>query len=245
MKKLLLIPLFVIGLMSCTSHDDTISSDEDVFNTDIQNLYDEYRTSAQEEIGATMDALNAPNTRADVSQKMSGSVMVEYLASLSSEEVDSLYNQYCTSEEELKYDNFTDSIISVLIDNSSLEEVQALFNFKTSYIENGGHNITMLVSAISNVSPLIKNCMISCAANIDEFIDVVPQTRAANSWCLHELSLKLAKSYAEDGIADVVLDMIGVPGVDVAGALILAGYDLYSSIEMAYEYDKCCATHVS
>lgn len=245
MKTLLMIPLLVIGLISCTSHDDIVSSDEDVLNQDIQNLYDEYKADTQEEIGTTMGVLNATNSRAAITQKMTGSVLVEYIASLSSEKVDSLYSQYCTSEEELKYDNLTDSIISVLIENSSLEEVQKLFNFKNEYIESGGHNMTMLVSAISDVSPLIKNCMISCAANVDEFIEVVPQSRAANSWCLHQLSLKLAESYAVNGIADVALGMLAVPGADAVGALVLAGYDLYSSIEMAHEYNMCCVTHVS
>lgn len=249
MKKLLLIPLFVLGLISCTSNDDIASSEENVLNSDIQNLYNEYRANAQEGIGTTMDALNATKSRASNSDKVSGTALVEYIASLSAEEVDSLYNQYCTSEEEEKYDNYTDSLISVLIDNSSLEEVQNLFNFTNSYIENGGHNMTMLSSAVSNVSPLIKSCMISCAANIDEFLTVAPQSRAANSWCLHQLSLKMAESSVMNGVADVVGDvavgMIGVPGVDVAGALILAGYDLYSSIEMAHDYNMCCATHVS
>ena len=39
--------------------------------------------------------------------------------------------------------------------------------------------------------------------------------------------------------------MIGVPGVDVVGALCLAGYDLYDTVIMAHEYNLCCLKYVS
>lgn len=239
----------MIGLLSCTSNDDIASSEENEQNTGIQTLYNAYKINAQKGIETTMAALNAPKSRATSHNKVPGLVLVEYLASLSNETVDSLYNQYCNSEENLKYDNYTDSLISVLVEGSSLEEVQNLFNFTNSYIENGGHNMAMLSASASKASPIIKNCIISCAANIDEFSDISSQSLPSESWCLRQLALKMAESSVMNGIADVVgdiaVDMIGIPGVDVAGALILLGYDLYSSIEMAHDYKMCCLTHLS
>ena len=109
--------------------------------------------------------------------------------------------------------------------------------------------MAMLSTTASKASPLIKNCMISCAANIDGFSNIAPQSIHAEQWCLRQLLLKMAESSVTNGIADVVGDIavetIGIPGIDVAGALILLGYDLYSSIEMAHDYKMCCLTHVS
>lgn len=206
-------------------------------------MYNMYRDQAQKAIGCTMNTLKSPNSRASNSSSTSGLQLVEYLVSLPSEEIDSLYNQYCTAEEELKFDNFIDSVMEAIIDNSSIEEVQILYNFKNSYIDCGGHNMEFLLVAIHNVSPLISDCMISCAANIDEFLDNTPQSRTTNLGCLEELTHKMAASYATSGIAEVGLALIGIPDVDIVGSLLSAGYDFYSAIEMAHDYDRCSAMH--
>lgn len=249
MKRLLLIPMLVLGLMSCTSNEDPIASEENQSLSEITEKYESYKVSAQDDIEQTYQALAGSESRSEGVTSISGSELIQLLSSLPVETVDSLYRLYCTPQIEQEYDNRYDEAIDELIKQSSLEEVQQFYNFTNSYIENGGHSMVMLAEAIKDKAPIIQECMIGCAASIDEYLNTVPESRAANSYCLHELTLKMAESAIQNEVVDiageVAVAMIGVPGVDVAVALGLAGYDLYDSIKMAHEYNMCCVTHVS
>lgn len=111
-------------------------------------------------------------------------------------------------------------------------------------MECGGNNMILLETACKDVSPIIKECMICSAATIDEFVETIPpKTRNADSWCIAELSLKLAESYIEGDIAKVAIDLI--PGAGVVAGCIMAGIDLYSTIKLAHEYDMCRINRVS
>ncbi|MDE5957527.1 MAG: hypothetical protein K2G78_04370 [Muribaculaceae bacterium] len=249
MKKLLLINMLVLGLMSCTSNEDPIASIEDQSLSEITEKYDNYKASAQYDIEQTYKALAGSKSRSKGITSISGSELIQLLSSLSVETVDSLYRLYCTPQIEQEYDNRYDEAIDELVKQSSLEEVQQFYNFTNSYIENGGHSMVMLSESIKGRAPIIQECMIGCAASIDEYLNTLPESRAANSYCLQELTLKMAESAIQNEVVDIVGDaavaMIGVPGADVAVALGLAGYDLYDSIKMAHEYNLCCVTHVS
>lgn len=180
---------------------------------------------------------------------MSGSELLTFLTSMPEQKVDSLYNEICTPSNAQKYEEAYSEALDELTQQSSFAEIIKLANFTDAYIESGGNNLEMLSDATKNVTPIIKTCMIACASNIDEFIGYDPKSRAANSYCLQKLKLSMAKSVLENEVieigGDILIDMIGVPGVDVLGALLLAGYDLHGAISMAHDYNMCCATHVS
>ena len=249
MKRLHLIPLLVLGLMSCTSNEDSVQSENDKSLIEIEEKYENYKASTQEGIGQAYQVLAGTESRTESAASISGSEFVFLLSSLPVETVDSLYMLYCTPQMEQEYNNLYDACIDELIKQSSLDEVQQFYNFTNSYIENGGHNFTMLAEALKDKTPIIQECMIGCAASIDEYIVVAPESRAANSYCLHQLTLKMAESAVQNEVVDILGDVavsaIVVPGVDVVGALCLAGYDLYDAVMMAHEYNLCCMKYVS
>ncbi len=234
--------------MSCTSNEVPILEDEDKTLIEIGEIYESSQINTQKSLGQIYVALYGSKSRSNMSDLITGTELIRLLTSMPVETVDSLYNIYCTPQKEEEYDNCYKTSIDELIRLSSLDEVLQMLDFTDSYIENGGHNMTTLAEAIKNKTPIIQECMIRCAAGIDEFIGT-SASRSSNAYCLHELQLEMAKSAVENEVIDVVGDamvsMIGVPGVDAAGALVLAGYDLYSSLEMAHKYNMCCATHVS
>ena len=148
------------------------------------------------------------------------------------------------AEEEYNY-NYN-IITESLIENSSIEEVQTLYNFTDKYIECGGHNMDLLIQETQPVSPIIEDCMIRSAATIDEFIPDNSDYRVASSHCISDLYHKLIESYVDEAIAEGVgAALAAFPEIDVAYQLVCAGVDLYESIKLAHEYNICCAKSAS
>lgn len=245
MKKFFIIPLLVLGLNSCTSSDDPIQPESERASSEIAKKYEASKENTKKQIGETLKMLDGSNSRSVDNTVVSGREFVDYIANMPIEVIDSLYKEYCTLQMEQKYDEAYEATIDLLIENSSLEEVQVLFDFINTYEKYGGNNISLLEKTCKNVSPIIQECMIRSAASIDEFYIIVTETRSrgADSWCLQQLSLKLVQSSIEGDIADVVIDLI--PGADVIGACIMAGMDLYGALKTAHEYEMCRVTHVS
>lgn len=253
MKKLLFISFALLCMISCTNYAELSLSQEESLS-EVEQKYQSYKTSAQESIQLVLESLGKPNARSNEDSTMTGDALVLFLASIPKDTIDSLYYLYCTPEAKVKYEILQDTIESIIIQESSLEEYQKLNYFTDSYIESGGHNLSMLQNATRNVSPIIKDCMISSAASIDEFSSITqyqpsPQTLEYNSYCLHMLARKTIKSAVLGGFTNAVVEIgmstLGIPGVDLVTGLILAGVDLYSAIELAHEYNMCCLTHLS
>ena len=241
--------MLALGLVSCSSNEDSVQIEDDKSLSEIAERHENYKASTQGDIVVAYQTLTGEGSRSGGAISISGPELVSLLSSLPVETVDSLYMIYCTPQIEQEYDNRYYAAIDELIKQSSLEEVQQFYNFTSAYIGDGGHNIPMLAEAIKNKTPIIQECMIGCAARIDEYIADMSESRAANSYCLHQLTLKMAESAVQNEVVDVIgdlaVDMIGVPGVDVVGALCLAGYDLYDAVMMAHEYNLCCLKNVS
>lgn len=253
MKKLLLLPLLLLSVFSCTSNEDSIQPNENSSISEISKKYEAHKIKKQNEIGHTYNLLTGKRTRSESQTAVSGAEFLQLLSTMPSETVDSLYQQYCTPEIEQEYEDLYYESMDKLIEQTSAEEVQQLHNFARSYIEQGGNNMNFLSESIQNRPAVIQECMIRCAASIDEYLDSVRmypiEFRGPNSYCFYQLILKIAESSVENEIIgtieDALLPLICVPGFDVAVALISEGLDLYDALKLAHEYNMCCATHVS
>ncbi|WP_300300678.1 hypothetical protein [uncultured Muribaculum sp.] len=245
MKKFLLLVVPILSLIAC-SNEELIPNVENNQLQEIQQKYEATKSNARINFGGLAAVISGHNTSRSESSPMTGNDYVQFLASLPKEKVDSLYEIYCTPSMEATYENNIDIVEQALIDNSSIEEVQALYNFTDSYIQSGGHNMTLLINESQQVSPLISDCMVISAATIDEFILDNSDYRLATSHCIRDLYVKLVEMYTGNVIAEGVCSWLAaVPGLDALTQLVMAGCDLYSAIKLAHEYNICCATSVS
>lgn len=249
MKKLLLSILLALGFMSCSSNEEIILNEEAISFSELTEKYDSYKVLSQENIAQTYQELTGSKARSAGTTSVTGAELIQLLSSMPKETVDSLYKYYCTPTIEQEFSSNYDICLDELEKHSSIVEVQQFFDFINTYIETGGHNLIMLANNLKGKAPIIQECMIGCAASIDEYLGTIPQSRSADAYCLHQLSLKMAESAFTNELISIVADaslaMIAAPGADVALGLCLAGYDLYSSLKMAHDYNMCCATHVS
>lgn len=227
-------------LTSCENNDYPVPPKHH-YNQIISSKYIVSKSDINNSILQTMHIMGAPNNRTSI--EITGNDLVNFVSSLPKEYVDSLYLIYCNPDNELQYEDYLDDIDLGLVKETSESDVDQLYTFINSYKEVGGNNMQMLETACYKKPLIIQECMISCAAIIDTFSLDYPISRNANSWCLHELTLKLMESIIEGKIADIAIDFI--PGANVIGACVMAGMDLYSAIKTAHEYEMCCVTHVS
>ena len=249
MNRTFLFSVILLGLISCTSKEEPIQKGEDKSIVEISDIYENYKSETQEEIGFVYNILAGKGSRSNELEPVYGEDLIHLIISLPDETIDSLYNQYFSSQTEQTMDSIYDASVDELLKQSSAEEIQQLYQFTNLYIENGGHNMEMLANAIKDKTPIVQNCMICCAANIDEYILTTTLSRTNDEYCLRQLTTKMAESAVQSGIMDIAggaaVALIAAPGADVVIPLFLMGYDLYSAIKVAHEYNRCVATHIS
>ncbi|ROT11178.1 hypothetical protein [Muribaculum intestinale] len=245
MKFFALFPLLSFMLLACTTTDEPIYNNDVMDRQEIQQKYDVFKALTIDNLNNSLSIILNSNSRSP-STINNGNEYIDILTNLPVETVDSLYHIYCTPSAEILYNDNFDIILQALTDNSSIEEVQALYNFTDEYIANGGHDMELLYHESQQVSPIIGECMISCAAAIDEFILDESDYRIATSHCIRDLCIKLIEMGIDNAVSEVVDGLLSTfPGVDVAYELFTAGCDLYSAIKLAYEYNQCCLTSIS
>lgn len=242
MKKALLFFLSALLLTSCSlmEYENPIVNNNE---SDWQSLYEDQKHKTSEDLKAVYKKITV-ETRTSETTEFSIREFCNYLINCPSTEIDSLYNIYCTKEIENIIDERFDYSLKLLEENTSSYEVTKLFDFIKTYSENGGCDIEFLKAQIEGVSPLIQDCMVRAAGSIDFIFGEMNQTRGGVEYCFHRMMIGLAGDMAESVIVDeITATLAPYPGIDVAATLIAAGYDTYTAIKAAYEFDLCCATH--
>lgn len=241
-------------LSSCSLNDDLISNNSNERNIDeieIEQNYAESYNKMQLRILSKIDKLNNIigdkrfDTRSEVCNSCMescdscyGGPLVNVLINIPASTVDSLFTEI---EGELaEYEEQRDScmvlILNKLIENTSEEEVQALLNFKQSYIEAGGFNPDMLQSACLGVSPIIQDFMIDIAATVDGYV-ISSFDPDSHESCLEQLVLKLIEGDVESRLIEAITAELGEIGLAID--VFFIGKDLYDEIRLTYEYNQC------
>ncbi|MDE6269025.1 MAG: hypothetical protein K2M04_08100 [Muribaculaceae bacterium] len=251
MRRILFYHLFLltgIFVSSCNSSEEYF--DEGMNDSSyVKRTYVEFQDRLHDSFGQSICMISSGQIRGRDVKSISGEEFIRFLISLPIEKLDSLYNIYCTPEADLDYQLKITQEIDKLINSTSVAEVEKIYEFAELYMQMGGRDLHMITEACRGVSPIIADCIIGSAAGIDEFLSILPKSRDLNSYCLSHLTERMAESMVENVVVDVAKDaavaLIAVPGADVVGGLVLAGMDLYNAIELAHEYNMCCATKVS
>lgn len=170
----------------------------------------------------------------------------QVLFSCDKNELDSLYSVYCSSETEQMYDSLSNIAWSKLEEITSEESCDYLFECIEDYINNNGHNIELLAEMVKDQPEIIKVIILRTAADIDVTLDTINplllNTRARSEPCLMELLTGAALGEMESKMLEELLEMAVLdPEFDAIAALGLAGYDLYSAIELVRKYRECRA----
>ena len=122
--------------------------------------------------------------------------LLNYLMSLSDEEIDSLENvivkQYKVSDFVEIYNAAIDSLINI----SSAEDVAALINVTDKYVTAGGHCAPELIERSKTLNPKLQPIAVNAGAKFDQFTDEcfinAPSQEEPEHWtCASKLALDL------------------------------------------------------
>ena len=83
--------MLVLGLVSCSSNEDSVQIEDDKSLSEIAERYENYKASTQGDIGVTYQTLTGEGSRSGGAISISGPELVSLLSSLPVETVDSLY----------------------------------------------------------------------------------------------------------------------------------------------------------
>ena len=208
--------------------------------TSFESLYAQAKQRTQERNRAMWSLLGVSNSRADT---LNGNSLFWHLANLPEAEFDSIYNVYCSPENLAIYEDIYELNLQALIDLSSPEDVQNLFNFTKKYIEIGGHNPDFVnkglhTTFVDSGDP-IKEAMLEEVEFIDEVLPLDPDVIDSHRKCL-ETALK------DNGI-EIVIDLLdtGAAIYDPANIFLDVSSvvkDFSTVVKIVHEYHNCLIT---
>lgn len=240
MKKFYFL-LILMSMLSCTSISEPNEDVSQISQSSFNDQYEMYALEANAKIREVYCQLSGDRTRMSDS---SNSNLIDYIANMSKEQIDSLASIYCTPEIEEQRNALYEQTIEILVQMTNSKEVELLFGFVNDYIDCGGNSYTLINEALDGRPEIIANCIIRSAAAIDVVLCGESTTRAYNNYCLHQMMLGFAGGLATSAIETEVVDVAAsIPGLDLVAALGFVGVDCISAIELAHKYDECCATH--
>ena len=208
--------------------------------TSFESLYAQAKQRTQERNRAMWSLLGVSNSRADT---LNGNSLFWHLANLPEAEFDSIYNVYCSPENLAIYEDIYELNLQALIDLSSPEDVQNLFNFTKKYIEIGGHNPDFVnkglhTTFVDSGDP-IKEAMLEEVEFIDEVLPLDPDLVDAHRKCLEKT--------LEDNGVEIVFDLVETgydiyTGVDLPEGIKLAIKDFATVVKIVKDYNECLVT---
>lgn len=239
MKKILYL-IVALAFIGCSS--ETPLYDNQL--NEIQSKYAESKEKVKEEIQQICGVLFQNNTRAFLGIE-SGRELFWYLINLPDSELDSLYNIYCSPENEAIIEEYYELNIEALINLTSAEDVQNFYSFIENYVQMGGHDLDYieqeLETTFSSSDDIIREGVIEGAVWCDDLMPDNPMCIDQHVKCLEEAQAKLASSKIADlyvmGTADTLYLFCPELGLaDGAGGVL---YSLYSMLELTHEYHMC------
>lgn len=227
--------------ISCSSDIENDYIEHQNYNNSEELIkYNEAKENAKQKINDIYHALGGKHLRSK-SENIDIYELIEHLINIPSEELDSMKKIYCNAILEEQYESASIQLLNIMISLTSVDKV-AEFNtfveeYKTSYINC--HEF--LYKNLEGKDQLIQSWMIRAAAVMDLVYRDFPNTRSyADKRCLSQCITSLSTSMVTDAIVDeIVLALQTIPGVDIISALCDAGYDLYSALQIAAEYNNC------
>lgn len=236
----------LLFITACNSENALDGQTDTGFNEQVITKYQTARKNVRQQVGITLSVLRHLQGErvdsADFGKPTDGTELLTYLTSLPSETIDSLYTLYCTPENQVVAESVADSIFDAATKGITPQQLQQLVNFTESYFETGGHNLTLLTTAVSGMPTNAQDYMINFAAKVDECTPHA-KSRGLYEYCLNKLMDKVAKTIILNEATSAELDMLSTtlacPGADVATALFLCGVGLYDALEMAHEFNWC------
>lgn len=233
-------------LVGCS---DEYASDEfkDTSSSLVKQKYELSQANLKSSLGQAFQIMEGlPQSRSET-YTMRGEDFINYLISLPSEKIDSLYAIYCTPELEALRDSTQMENISILIEVSSPEEVSHMLKFVNNYIESGGHNLNMIENGVQNMTPIIGDYTITSAAIADEFIPDKIDLSRPDDYCLRQLIVYAVGSLVSVEIQSQIEEAAGelIPAMGVVAGLVFIGMDVTDAVKAAHDYDKCKRTHLS
>lgn len=162
--SLLSLLLFSIIFISCMSDNPAINIDKE--RTDVIKLYQSASAEGAAFNRDALDALTGELTRSD-----SNMYIVDYLLSLSTEQIDSLYMaldaENHMQQTNLKVEMKMDSLVQIV----PAEDIAKLYTFMNDYVYAGGHSVGKVEQLIESIkSPIIKKIAIKAAAYYDQIV---------------------------------------------------------------------------
>ncbi len=235
--------VFFFIMTSCDSTNEEIEMKE-LNNPFDSQLYLNSKYSTQKRISilcSELSNLEGKSVRSNL-PAFSPDELVEWLINMPTDTIHKSYNPNYELEKEKAEDNMMEYIAQATSEENAIE----LLIFIDKYIRMGGHEEGCLVNAMSGQPYLIQECMIVSAAAIDEVMTVTNLERASNSYCIEQLVIELAHDFVDDAIKDTLIDILSVfPGVDVLAELAIVGMDFHDALKLAFEYERCTASHIN
>ena len=253
MKHIYISIIAVIGLTlgSCSQEDNLItpSTRADSSEIAIEAIY----TEAQQAIVRSMTnniLLMYGNKIAIPALPQDTPFGIQYAiltSKLPKNHLDELSKKYCT-EQNIKYhETKLEDGLDYLLNCTSASVVAEFINFTHNYYSAGGHNLDHIYKACDGQPEIIQLCIVNAAAYIDLYTSNQVSEKDNNpykvisgveKYCLEQLISDMGNSAAADIVVGSILNGFG-PG----GALVDAGLSMYSTIELAYKFDMCIASH--
>lgn len=245
MNKFLLIPLMLLFITSCNSENALDGQTDTGFNEQVITKYQTARKNVRQQVGITLSVLRHLQGErvdsADFGKPTDGTELLTYLTSLPSETIDSLYTLYCTPENQVVAESVADSIFDAATKGISPQQLQQLVNFTDCYFETGGHNLTLLTTAVSGMPTNAQDYMINFAAKVDEY-SLSHKSRLTPEICMQRLFRDAVFTTIEGEVTTAAIEaltVLPVPGIDLAAQLTVLGLSVESVVRLVHEYNLC------